>query len=175
MNVCLQFGLSIIAGCGLMLNMACHSNAKESEYVKLPDKPGMEIIHEVNVQDSIAGTDAVEHSPPDPEIMALGRKVYDTYCTACHMADGKGVPGMNPPLRITEWVNGDKNRLIRIILQGLNEPIEINGITYYDDMTAHAFLSDTEVAAVLTFVRNSFGNRSSAIRESEVAAVRSLR
>lgn len=106
------------------------------------------------------------------ESLMAGKKVYDTYCLPCHMANGLGAPGMNPPLAGTDYVLGDKERLIKVILNGLNEPIEINGEIYQNVMASHAFLSDQQIADVLTFVRQSFGNNASEITVSEVQSVR---
>ena len=102
-----------------------------------------------------------------------GKAVYDSYCLPCHMSNGKGAPGMNPPLVGTEWVLGNKERLIKVILQGLNEPVEIQGEIYQNVMASHAFLSDQQIADVLSFVRQSFGNNASEITADEVAEVRS--
>jgi mono/diheme cytochrome c family protein len=101
-----------------------------------------------------------------------GKKVYNTACLACHQADGAGVPGLNPPLTKTEWVNGDKKRLINIILKGMTQPIEIDGETYENVMPAQPTLTDQQIADVLTFVRNSFGNKGSAVTPAEVKALR---
>jgi len=88
-----------------------------------------------------------------------GKKVYDLYCLACHQADGGGVPRMNPPLSKTTYVLGDKKALIKIILNGL----------------PHDFLKDQEIADVLTYVRNSFGNKASLITVAEVKTVRATK
>ncbi|MCA6438441.1 MAG: c-type cytochrome [Chitinophagaceae bacterium] len=101
-----------------------------------------------------------------------GKKVYTQYCLACHQSDGGGVPRMNPPLQKTEYVLGDKKRLINIVLKGSNDPIEINGEEYVNPMASHAHLSDQQIADVLTFVRNSFGNKASAITPVEVKQAR---
>jgi mono/diheme cytochrome c family protein len=101
-----------------------------------------------------------------------GKVVYDTYCLACHQADGRGVPGQNPPLAKTDWVLGDKTRLIGVLLNGLNDPVEIGGETYDNPMPAHDFLTDRQIADVLTYVRSHFGNQAPAIKPEEVAAVR---
>jgi mono/diheme cytochrome c family protein len=79
---------------------------------------------------------------------------------------------MNPPLIDTEYVLGDKERLIKIVLNGLSEPIEIKGEFYQNVMAPHAFLSDQQIADVLTFVRKSWGNDASPVTVSEVAEVR---
>ncbi len=104
-----------------------------------------------------------------------GKKIYDLYCLACHQADGGGVPRMNPPLSKTTYVLGDKKALIKIILNGLDEPIEINGDTYTNVMAPHDFLKDQEIADVLTYVRNSFGNKASLITAAEVKTVRATK
>jgi len=104
--------------------------------------------------------------------MTAGQQVYDTYCRACHMDNGMGVPGMNPPLAGTDWVNGDKGRLIGVVLNGINEPIEIKGETYQNAMAAHAFLDDRQIADVLTYIRGSFGNEAGPVSAEEVAEVR---
>ncbi|WP_138989307.1 cytochrome c [Larkinella sp. C7] len=104
-----------------------------------------------------------------------GHKVYEQYCLTCHQADGGGVPNLNPPLKQTDWVQGDKTRLINVILKGLQEPIEINGETFDNVMPAHDFLSDKEIADVLTFIRNSFGNKADAITAEDVKKVRSAK
>lgn len=104
--------------------------------------------------------------------MALGKTVYDQYCKVCHMANGRGVPNLNPPLKGTDWVLGEKPRLINVVLQGLNAPIEINGEKFQNAMAPHAFLSDEQIAGVLTFIRGSFDNQAGEVTAEEVAAER---
>ncbi len=106
------------------------------------------------------------------EDMLAGKEVYDAYCMACHMTNGKGAPGMNPPLVDTEWVLGDKERLIKVILNGLSDPVEIKGEIYQNIMAPHAFLTDQQIADVLTYIRNSWGNKASEVTAEEVASVR---
>jgi mono/diheme cytochrome c family protein len=104
-----------------------------------------------------------------------GQQVYEQYCLACHQADGSGVPSLNPPLKQTDWVQGDKTRLINVVLKGLQEPIEINGESYNNVMPAHDFLSDKEVADVLTFIRSNFGNKADAVTPEEVKKTRAAK
>lgn len=104
--------------------------------------------------------------------VAAGKKVYTLYCLTCHQADGGGVPNMNPPLTKTSYVLGDKNKIIQIVLKGFNENVEINGDTYTNVMPPQATLTDQEVADVLTYVRNSFGNKAAAIKPADVKKVR---
>jgi mono/diheme cytochrome c family protein len=96
-----------------------------------------------------------------------GKIIYETYCLACHQEDGSGVPNMNPPLIKTDWVLGDSARLINVILNGLKDT-EINGDSYSNEMPSHDFLTDNQIAEVLTYVRKNFGNQASAISSEDV-------
>ncbi len=104
-------------------------------------------------------------------LLASGKSVYAQNCLTCHMADGLGVDGMNPPLAKTDYVLGDKTRLTKVLLNGL-QGVEIGGEQYHGVMPAQATLTDAQIAAVLTYVRNSFGNKASAVTVGEVKAVR---
>ncbi|MGE5860753.1 MAG: c-type cytochrome [Ignavibacteria bacterium] len=103
--------------------------------------------------------------------IADGAKIYTTNCLTCHMADGGGVPRMNPPLVKTSLVLGSKEKLIDIILNGMSRQ-EIDGETYSNIMPSFAFLKDNEIADVLTYVRKSFGNNAGPVSESEVKKIR---
>ena len=106
--------------------------------------------------------------------MVRGKKVYESVCLACHQADGEGVQRMNPTLVKTKWVLGNKRALIKIILNGLKGgEIEIDGDNFHNPMPPQAAaLSDQQIADVLTYVRNSFGNKASAVITAEVKAAR---
>ena len=104
--------------------------------------------------------------------MVRGKIVYNNICLACHMADGGGVPTMNPPLTNTAYVLGNKTRLIKIVLNGFKEDVQINGQSFSNNMTAHNDLKDRQIADVLTYVRKSFGNRASRVTALEVKKVR---
>jgi mono/diheme cytochrome c family protein len=101
-----------------------------------------------------------------------GKQVYETTCITCHQRDGGGVPHLNPPLIKTEYVLGDKSRLIQIVLNGLSQPIEIEDETYTNVMPAQTQLSDQQIADVLTYLRSNFGNKASAITVAQVKAER---
>ena len=88
------------------------------------------------------------------------------------MADGVGFQQMNPPLIKTSYVLGNKATLIKIVLNGFKEKVEINDDTYSNVMASHSYLKDQEIADVLTYVRNSFGNKASAVTATEVKKVR---
>ena len=104
--------------------------------------------------------------------IANGKKVYVQNCLTCHQADGSGVATMNPPLIKTTYVLGDKPTLIKIVLNGFNEDVEINGQKYSNTMTPHDSMTDQQIADVLTYVRNSFTNKASAVTAAQVKAVR---
>jgi mono/diheme cytochrome c family protein len=110
--------------------------------------------------------------PVDKATMERGKKVYTKYCATCHQVDGSGVPGLNPPLEKTTHVSGIKTRLIRIILKGMNTHEEIDGETYSNTMAPHNHLTDQQIADVLTYVRNSFGNKAPAVTPGDVKYVR---
>lgn len=102
---------------------------------------------------------------------SAGQLVYEQNCLSCHQATGSGVPNLNPPLRGTDWVLGDKTRLINVLLKGLKGQ-EIEGEAYDNVMPAHDFLSDQQIADVLTYIRSNFGNKADAVTAEEVKAVR---
>jgi len=104
--------------------------------------------------------------------IARGQQVYIQNCLTCHQADGKGVQRMNPPLIQTTYVLGDKKKLITIVLNGFNEDVQINGQSFSNSMTPHNSLSDQQIADVLTYVRNSFTNKASAVTAAQVKLVR---
>jgi mono/diheme cytochrome c family protein len=108
----------------------------------------------------------------DPEVMALGQAQY-LVCGACHGQNGEGGPA-GPPLAGSEWVTGPVSNLIRIQLRGLVGPIKVAGIEYDfpAGMMAMAYQSDEQVAAVLTYVRNSFGNQAPPVSPEQVSALR---
>lgn len=104
--------------------------------------------------------------------VSQGEQLYKTYCLACHQGDGLGAPPRFPPVAKSEWVTGDKKRLINVVLNGLNGPIQVKGKPYDGAMGAHGFLKDEEVAVLLTWIRGNFGNKADAISPDEVAAQR---
>lgn len=105
-----------------------------------------------------------------------GAKTYATYCISCHQLNGEGDGNRFPPLAASEWVVGfkwgDKEKLIRLLLGGLEGPVEVKGKSYNNVMPAHSFLSNEDAARVLTYVRNNFGNKGMPISASEVEEIR---
>ncbi len=101
-----------------------------------------------------------------------GRKIYNIYCLSCHQSDGRGDGNRYPTLVASEWVTGNKNKLISVLLNGLAGPITVNGKQFDDVMPKHDFLTDEEIAKVLSFVRLNFENNASAIHSTEVSLIR---
>lgn len=112
------------------------------------------------------------------ELYIKGKEIYsrDGYCMTCHQPDGGGLSASGfPPLSGTHWVLGNEERLIKAVLKGLQGPIEVRNVQYGGQVPMTPFeglLNDEEVAAVLTYVRNSFGNKASAIDPETVKRIR---
>jgi mono/diheme cytochrome c family protein len=102
-----------------------------------------------------------------------GRAIYENVCALCHGSDGRGKPNQAPTFINSDWVTGSPGRLIRIPLSGLAGPIEVAGESWNLAMPAMgAALSDEDLAAALTYMRQSWGNKASAITPEQVKAVR---
>ena len=108
--------------------------------------------------------------------MQRGQVVYNNVCISCHQADGQGMQRMNPTLVKTKWVLGDKKALSRIVLFGLKGgEIIIDGDDFHNPMPGLAnLLKDEQIADVLTYVRNSFGNKASVVTVEDVKQARGV-
>ncbi|MGB3800068.1 MAG: PVC-type heme-binding CxxCH protein [Lewinella sp.] len=119
-----------------------------------------------------------EPEGPLAKAYAMGEEIFarESYCETCHQQDGRGLDATGyPPLAGSPWVTGDKDRLIKLVMHGLYGPLEVNGKPYNGQvpMTAYGgLLSNEEMAAVLTYVRNAFGNEASMVKPEEVDQVR---
>ena len=106
-------------------------------------------------------------------MLAHGKAVYETYCGLCHGIDGLGKPAQAPPLAGSEWVAKDITSLARIPLAGLNGLIQVEGRDWNLSMAPMgATLSDADLAAVLTYIRESWGNKNGAVSADEVKTAR---
>lgn len=125
---------------------------------------------EEDIKSSLTGSDR--------ELFVIGKEIYarEGFCATCHQEDGGGLAASGfPPLKGTPWVTGNPERAIKIVLKGLLGPIEVAGKEYPGQVPMTPFegmLDDSEVAAVLTFVRNSFGNQASPISPDLVKKIR---
>lgn len=115
-----------------------------------------------------------EPPPPDPSYVR-GQELYENSCAACHQAGGWGEEGVAPPLVRSPWVLGPEGRMVRIVLHGVRGPIEVNGHVYNLEMEFPQFgFSDQDLADVLTYVRQSWGNDAGRIDEATVRTIRAL-
>lgn len=98
-----------------------------------------------------------------------GSQVFSANCSACHQANGAGLIGVFPPLVNSRWVLSAKDRLVQIMLHGIQGEIEVQGVTYNGAMPAFARLSDAELAAVTSHIRATWGNAAEAITPADIA------
>ena len=116
---------------------------------------------------------AFQPESADAAFVAKGRAAYERTCGSCHATDGLGKAGQAPLLAGSEWVTGDVTALARVPLAGLNGPIKVAGHDWNLAMAPMgAGLSDADLAAVLTYIRTAWGNKSSAVSEAEAKAAR---
>jgi len=136
------------------------------------DKAAMVYDERFNPENAPSNLQEVKVDP-----IAQGKKLYNTVCIACHQATGLGVPGAFPPLAKSEWANGSEERIIRILLHGLNGPITVNGGSFNSAMPAIGpgsgyNFDDAKIAYVLTYVRQEWGNAAPAITPAKVKEIR---
>jgi mono/diheme cytochrome c family protein len=111
----------------------------------------------------------------DPVV--YGKKQFDSLCITCHQPTGLGIPGVYPPLAGSEWVNGSEDRIIRILLNGLKGPITVHGATFGAVPMpvigpGGQGWNDEKIAAVLTYVRQEWGNKAPAVTTEKVTEIR---
>ena len=98
-----------------------------------------------------------------------GKKIYETRCLVCHQADGGGVPNMNAPLDgSTNVVSSDIGRLVKIIKNGFNERVELDGLYYSNSMTPNPDFTPAQISDVLSFIRTSWSNKASKVTIAQV-------
>jgi len=102
-----------------------------------------------------------------------GKQVYMGLCFACHQMDGKGLPGAFPPLAGSDYMLADRDRAVRTVLKGMTGPVTVNGVTFNSAMPPQeAVLTDAQIADVLTYVFNTWGNTGDAFTRDQVKAIR---
>jgi nitrite reductase (NO-forming) len=129
---------------------------------------------EVTAAAKSSATTAVVASagPVTKEIqLERGKKIFMTACFACHMANGEGLPGVFPPLARSDFLQANRSRAIRIPIKGLTGPVTVNGKTYNNVMPPQPF-DDEQLADVLTYVMNSWGNDLGVVTPQEVRHAR---
>ncbi|HLN55104.1 MAG TPA: cytochrome c [Bacteroidales bacterium] len=143
--VCISFLLSAILSCG-----GGSDEGKKNRTETTNQKPA-----------------EAEAGSPKP-----GQDEYSKYCLTCHQQDGNGVRGQFPPLAGNEVITGPADSLIRIVLFGLEGPITVKGLEYNQLMPAQDYLTDQQIADVLTYIRSSWGNNAEAVKPENVAPIR---
>ncbi|MEC8219156.1 MAG: cytochrome c [Verrucomicrobiota bacterium] len=111
--------------------------------------------------------------PIEISLFDRGAKVYRNQCAQCHQADGNGVLGVYPPLVASNWVTGHPQVVSRILINGLNGPIVVKGSNYNGNMPAFGSsglaLSDKDIAGVITYIRQEWGNSASEVTVATIA------
>ncbi|HMB91923.1 MAG TPA: cytochrome c [Rhodothermales bacterium] len=135
-------------------------------------------LHHLQTQDTSApSAGPPAWSSPQPALAYSGdpdgEKIYVSRCMSCHQTNGQGINGVFPPLDGTDWVVGDKGRIVRIVLHGMMGETTVQGKVYSGAMPPWGtFLDDEQVAAVVTYIRSSWSNEADAVSAKEVALVR---
>ena len=124
-------------------------------------------------------TKSVKLTGEEQKLFALGRQHYLSTCSGCHGNAGEGATRMGPPLAGSEWVTGDQKQLSLIVLHGMEGPLEVKGKTYDTPdilpvMPAHTSLDDGTLSAILTYIRNEWGNNAGAIDRRFIATTRNV-
>jgi mono/diheme cytochrome c family protein len=114
---------------------------------------------------------AVTATRPKAEKIELGKRLFTSICAACHQTTGLGIPNTFPPLAGSDYLNADKNRAIKTVINGRQGEVIVNGRKFNNSMPSFP-LSNDDIANVLTFVYNSFGNAGLEVAPGEVEALR---
>jgi nitrite reductase (NO-forming) len=104
--------------------------------------------------------------------IAAGEVLFRGTCSVCHQAEGQGLPGVFPPLAKSDYLMADKRRSIEVVVNGLSGPVVVNGQHYNSVMPPMSQLNDDAIANILTYARNTWGNKGDAVSPDEVTAVR---
>ena len=148
--------LSVLFAASVLSASACAENSQEPR--------SDAAVHQAEV------ASAMSASPE--QRMARGQQVFTTHCAACHQATGLGLPGAFPPLANSDYFDGQPLRVVEAVLNGLSGPITVNGVDYNAVMPSMAYLSDQDVADVVTYVANSWGNQAEPVSVAQVTALR---
>ena len=141
-------------------------SGREIDSVYLGDKAVPSAAMETAAEKAAQGTLTKEDQ------IAAGKQLFLGTCSPCHQQDGRGVPNAFPPLAGSDFLMADKMRAIGIVLNGRTGPITVSGKDFNSVMPPHSHLPDDDIANILTYVRNSWGNSGDAIATAEVATVR---
>ena len=124
------------------------------------------------LDEPVAAGAADSHAiPASADPVARGELLFGQYCAACHQPTGAGIPGAFPPLAGSDFLLADPERAVGVVLHGLSGPVTVNGVAYESAMPPMP-LEDADVAAVMTFVLQAWGNRGPAVAPATVARLR---
>jgi mono/diheme cytochrome c family protein len=144
--------------------------ANSPESLALTDAERQVIRRWVDAGSPVGVAPAEDGVKTKAERIALGHRLF-TICAACHQPTGRGLPNLFPPLAGSDFLNADKNRAIQTVLAGRRGEVVVNGMKFNNNMPAFP-LSDQDVANVLTYVYNSFGNSGLEVTPEEVKTIR---
>lgn len=120
----------------------------------------------------ISGLSLTAYAGEKPESFKQGKQLYSANCVACHQATGLGIPAAFPPLAGSDYLLADRAQAINVPLKGLSGKITVNGQDYNSTMPSFAHLPDADIAAILTYVTNEWGNEAAEFTADEVKALR---
>jgi nitrite reductase (NO-forming) len=149
-------------------NKAIYSG-KEVDSTYLAEKAGPSMAPVAEAADA-----ARTGAPTKEQQVAAGKALYNGTCSVCHQANGAGLPDVFPPLAQSDWLMKDRDRTIGVVLNGLTGKVTVNGKDYNSVMPPMSQLSNDEIAHILTYVTNEWGNSGPAVTPAEVAKVRAL-
>ncbi|MGB7786460.1 MAG: cytochrome c [Salinimicrobium sp.] len=120
---------------------------------------------------SEASSEVMELSAETKQSVSQGAELYNNFCASCHLSSGGGIAGVFPPLKNSNWLSEERKKVIHTVKYGLQGEITVNG-TEYDNLMPALGLTDAEVADILNYVFNSWGNKvGPPVTEEEVAAI----
>jgi nitrite reductase (NO-forming) len=143
-------------------------SGKEVDNVYLGDKV---MAEELSIVSDVTQAEITGSATKQQKIDA-GRVLYNGTCSVCHQQNGEGLEGVFPPLANSDYLMADARRATEIVLNGLTGPVTVNGTLYNSVMPPMSQLNDDEIANILTFALNNWGNEGDAVSSDEVAEIR---
>jgi nitrite reductase (NO-forming) len=150
-------------------NLSVYSG-KEVDNVYLGDKV---MAEDLSIVSDIAKAQSTGMVSKEQQIQA-GKVLYNGTCSVCHQQNGEGLEGVFPPLAKSDYLMEDQRRAVEIVLNGLSGAVTVNDVTYSSVMPAMSQLNDDEIANILTFTLNSWGNEGGVVSSDEVAGIRAV-